>query len=59
MSKVLDENHPEAIEQIINCLKSGRTFVYPTDTIYGFGCDALKPTACEIIRNIKHIICGS
>ena len=41
------------MEQIINILKSGGTIVYPTDTIWGIGCDATNIEAIKIY-DIKH-----
>lgn len=38
------------IEQIIN----GAVFIYPTDTIYGIGCDATNDKAVKKIREIKN-----
>jgi L-threonylcarbamoyladenylate synthase len=34
-------------------VKEGKIFVYPTDTIYGIGCDALNGESIEKIREIK------
>ncbi len=34
-------------------LKDGKVIVYPTDTVYGFGCDAKNEQALETIRRLK------
>ena len=34
-------------------MKSGMVFIYPTDTIYGIGCDATNPKSVERIRKAK------
>jgi len=43
------------ISQMADCLKSGGIIVYPTDTIYGLGCDIFQPKAIERICRIKGI----
>lgn len=43
------------IKQVVDCLKSGGVIVYPTDTIYGLGCDIFQPKAIEKICQIKNI----
>lgn len=46
---------PRLIKQIAECLKDGGIIVYPTDTIYGLGCDILQPKAVEKICAIKNV----
>ncbi|KUJ50959.1 L-threonylcarbamoyladenylate synthase [Chryseobacterium sp. JAH] len=41
------------MENIINILKSGGTILYPTDTIWGIGCDATNIDAINKIFEIK------
>ncbi|SCX89429.1 L-threonylcarbamoyladenylate synthase [Nonlabens sp. Hel1_33_55] len=45
---------PKAIvQEAVNQLKRGNTILYPTDTIYGIGCDATNYEAVEKIYEIK------
>lgn len=54
--KLYEENpNPKQIRTIIECLKDGGTIIYPTDTIYGMGCDIFKQKAVEKIAQIKGI----
>ena len=46
---------PRLIKQVVECLKDGGVIVYPTDTIYGLGCDIMQPKAIERICTIKNI----
>jgi tRNA threonylcarbamoyl adenosine modification protein (Sua5/YciO/YrdC/YwlC family) len=50
-----DNPQPRLIKQIIECLKDGGVIVYPTDTIYGLGCDIYQPKAVERICKIKNV----
>lgn len=43
----------DQINQAIESLKNGGTILYPTDTIWGIGCDATNDAACEKILEIK------
>jgi tRNA threonylcarbamoyl adenosine modification protein (Sua5/YciO/YrdC/YwlC family) len=43
------------IKQVTDCLKDGGVIIYPTDTVYGFGCDIFQPKAVERICRIKGI----
>ncbi len=46
---------PRQIKTIIDCLQSGGIIIYPTDTIYGLGCDIFQHKAVERICRIKNI----
>ena len=46
---------PRLLSQVADCLKSGGVIIYPTDTIYGLGCDIYHPKAIERICQIKNI----
>ena len=46
---------PRLIKQVVECLKSGGVIAYPTDTIYGLGCDIMQHKAIERICRIKNI----
>lgn len=43
------------VKQVAECLKDGGVIIYPTDTVYGFGCDIFQPKAIERICRIKGI----
>jgi|LakMenEpi03Aug12_release.lakeMendotaPanAssembly.Ray.scaffolds.fasta_scaffold145142_3 tRNA threonylcarbamoyl adenosine modification protein (Sua5/YciO/YrdC/YwlC family) len=47
--------NPRHIKTIIDCLLSGGIIIYPTDTIYGLGCDIFQPKAIERIARIKQV----
>lgn len=44
----------KVIDKAIEILKNGGTILYPTDTIWGIGCDALNSKAVEKILKIKN-----
>ena len=46
---------PRLIKQVVECLKGGGVIAYPTDTIYGLGCDIMQHKAIERICRIKNI----
>ena len=46
---------PRLIKQVVECLKDGGIIIYPTDTIYGLGCDIFHPKAIERVCSIKNI----
>lgn len=43
------------MKTIVNCLKKGGIIIYPTDSVYGMGCDIFNSEAVERICRIKGI----
>jgi tRNA threonylcarbamoyl adenosine modification protein (Sua5/YciO/YrdC/YwlC family) len=43
------------IKQMADCMASGGIIIYPTDTIYGIGCDITQQKAIEKICAIKNV----
>ena len=50
-----DNPQPRLLKQIAECLKEGGIIIYPTDTIYGLGCDIHQQKAVERICKIKNV----
>src|SRR6202012_663684 len=46
---------PRNIRMIVDCLLDGGVIIYPTDTIYGLGCDIFRHKAVERICLIKQV----
>lgn len=42
------------LQQAVNVLKAGGVILYPTDTVWGIGCDARNEKAVQRIFDIKH-----
>lgn len=54
--KIYEENpNPKQIEKVVAVLKKGGLVIYPTDTVYGLGCDITNTKALEKIARIKGI----
>ncbi|WP_106794140.1 L-threonylcarbamoyladenylate synthase [Aquimarina sp. Aq78] len=54
--KLYNENpNPREIQRVVNCLRSGGLVIYPTDTVYGLGCDITNNRALERIAQIKGV----
>lgn len=54
--KVHPENpHERAIDQIVEILKNGGLIIYPSDTVYGLGCDITNQKAMEKLCRLKGI----
>lgn len=49
----LNKDYTEAIREAVDVLSSGGVVVYPTDTLYGLGANALESKAVEKIFTIK------
>ena len=50
-----DNPSPKEIERVAAVLRDGGIIVYPTDTLYAIGCDALNVRAVERICRLKNI----
>jgi len=46
---------PRLIKQVVESLQKGGIIIYPTDTVYGLGCDILQQKAVERICRIKNV----
>lgn len=54
--KIYPENpNPRDLNTIVSILRDGGVIIYPTDTVYGIGCDITKPKAIERIIKIKEM----
>jgi len=54
--KIYPENpDPRNIQKVVDCLRNGGIIVYPTDTIYGIGCDIFKIKSVEKIAELRGI----
>ena len=54
--KLYNENpNPKEIAKVVKVLQSGGLVIYPTDTIYGLGCDITKTKSLEKIAKIKGV----
>ena len=46
---------PRLVRRVVEVLKEGGVVGYPTDTIYGIGCDLFKPEAIRRIHRLKKL----
>ena len=54
--RIYPENPNEkALEQVVEVLKKGGIIIYPTDTVYGMGCDITNQKAIERIAKLRGI----
>lgn len=53
--KIVDREYVESNkDEILGAIQGGKILIYPTDTIYGLGCNALLEELVGRIREIKH-----
>lgn len=54
--KIYEKNpNPREIDKVVGVLKRGGLIIYPTDTVYGLGCDITNLKALERVARIKQI----
>ena len=56
MLKIYEKNPDQRIiDQAVDILRKGGLIIYPTDTVYGLGCDITKQRALEKVARIKQV----
>lgn len=54
--KIYPENPNErAIQQVVDVLRKGGLIIYPTDTVYGLGCDITNHRAIEAVARLRRV----
>lgn len=54
--KIYPENpNQKRIQQVVDVLRNGGVIIYPTDTVYGMGCDITNQKAIERVCRIKGV----
>ncbi|SNR16888.1 L-threonylcarbamoyladenylate synthase [Tenacibaculum jejuense] len=54
--KIYNDNpNPKEIDKAVKVLQSGGLIIYPTDTVYGLGCDITNMKAMEKVARIKGV----
>ncbi len=54
--RIYEENpNPKDIKKVVDVLRNGGLIIYPTDTVYGLGCDITNTQALERIAQIKNV----
>jgi tRNA threonylcarbamoyl adenosine modification protein (Sua5/YciO/YrdC/YwlC family) len=54
--KLYPENpNQRVMQRVVECLRAGGLVIYPTDTVYGLGCDINNLKALERIARIKQV----
>ncbi len=56
MIKLYNDNpSPKAIEKVVEVLRRGGVIIYPTDTVYGLGCDISNVAAMEKVARLRGV----
>jgi len=54
--KIYNDNpNPKAIEKVVDVLRKGGVIIYPTDTVYGLGCDIKNTAALEKVARLRGV----
>ena len=54
--RIYEENpNPKDIRRVVDVLRKGGLIIYPTDTVYGLGCDITNTQALEKIAQLKNV----
>ncbi|RIV33047.1 threonylcarbamoyl-AMP synthase [Flagellimonas lutimaris] len=54
--KLYEENpNPKQVQKVVDVLRKGGLVIYPTDTVYGLGCDITNSKALQRIARIKGV----
>ena len=54
--KIYENNpNPDAIRKVVKVLKKGGLVIFPSDTVYGLGCDITNNKALEKVARIKGV----
>lgn len=54
--RIYEENpSPKEIKRVVDVLKKGGLIIYPTDTVYGMGCDINNNSALEKIAQLRGV----
>lgn len=54
--RLYNENpNPRDVRKVVDVLRDGGIIIYPTDTVYGLGCDITNPKAVEKVARFKGV----
>lgn len=54
--RIYEENpSPKQIQKVVNALRDGAVIIYPTDTVYGLGCDITNTAALEKVAQLRGV----